>query len=72
MTIRCLNGSVNATTPSGTSSPPLVFVCWKSDWDAYKMIGFRPWNWWCRMRDRRAYHRSAMRAASNAAVRSAG
>src|SRR6266487_2297341 len=44
MTIRCLNGSVNATTPSGTSSPPLVFVCWKSDWDAYRMIGFRQTN----------------------------
>ena len=49
-----------------------MFVCWKSDWDAYKMIGLRPWNSWCSTRDKRAYQRSAMRAASSAATRSAG
>ena len=68
-TMRCLKKSVLPWRPSNTS---VMFVCWKSDCEAYKMIGFRPWNWWCRMRDRRAYHRSAMRAASKAAVRSAG
>jgi len=68
-TIRCLKNSVSPPTDSLKSSVT-TFVCWNSDAEAYRMIGLRPWNWWCNTRDSRAYDRSAMRAASSAAARS--
>ena len=51
-TMRCLNGSVTPPSPSPLAS--VTFVCEKSDVEAYRMMGFRAWNWWCRMRDSRA------------------
>ena len=70
-TIRCLKNSVTPPVPS-PMSPPMALVCWKSECDAYSRIGLRPWNSWWSTRERRPYQRSAMRAASSAAARSAG
>ena len=40
-TIRCLKNSVTPPVPSPIS-PLMALVCWKSDCEAYKMIGLRP------------------------------
>ena len=68
MTARLRAKSVTPPVPSPLAS--VALVCWKSDCEAYRMIGFRSRNSWFSTLDSRAYERSAIRAASSAAVRS--
>jgi hypothetical protein len=68
-TFRCRKKSVTPCVPSPTS---VVLVCPKSVGEAYRMMIFRSVNRWFRMRESRAYDRSAIRATSSEASRSDG
>jgi hypothetical protein len=50
----------------------VTLFCPKSVREANRMSGFFSRNWWFRMRESRAYDRSAIRAASCTASFSAG
>ncbi len=45
MMARCLRKSVTPPVAS-PMSPPSALVCWKSECEAYRMIGLTSVNWW--------------------------